>query len=157
MDCILFDLPVLNCVELCRWNIDVYTCTFTTVSNSMSNMDCNLFGLPVLNCVVCRVPSLVLFHNSYGNMFPTRAGPSKSLPGRALPGLLGAGVLLDLCCDAEEEEPYLVETPSCLVCTPVPYLPLLFQGVSASDLPTLKSRRHDSDTATQRQRQRQEA
>ena len=46
----------------------------------MSNMDCNLFGLPVLNCVVCRVPvpSLVLFHNSYGNMFPTRAGPSKS-------------------------------------------------------------------------------
>jgi hypothetical protein len=23
-----------------------------------------------------------------------------------------------------------------LVCTPVPYLPLLFQGVSASDLPT---------------------
>ena len=29
-----------------------------------------------------------------------------------------------------------VQCPTCLVCTPVPYLPLLFQGVSASDLPT---------------------
>jgi hypothetical protein len=43
--------------------------------------------------------------------------------------------------DEEEEEPYLlkcmfVQCPTCLVCTPVPYLPLLFQGVSASDLPT---------------------
>jgi hypothetical protein len=44
--------------------------------------------------------------------------------------------------EEEEEEPYLrvkcmfVQCPTCLVCTPVPYLPHLFQGVSASDLPT---------------------
>jgi len=43
--------------------------------------------------------------------------------------------------EEEEEEPYL-RTFACmyalldLFCTPVPYLPLLFQGVSASGLPT---------------------
>ena len=30
----------------------------------------------------------------------------------------------------------MYERPTRLVCTPVPYLPLLFQGVSASGLPT---------------------
>jgi hypothetical protein len=46
--------------------------------------------------------------------------------------------------EEEEEEPYLMFVRSRahvvadLFCTPVPYryLPLLFQGVSASDLPT---------------------
>jgi hypothetical protein len=40
--------------------------------------------------------------------------------------------------EEEEEEPYLRRMYVCTVpwgC-PVPYLPLLFQGVSASDLPT---------------------
>jgi len=39
----------------------------------------------------------------------------------------------------EEEEPYLklkVHSFADLFCTPEPYPPLLFQGVSASDLPT---------------------